>query len=201
MSQPLPTLKFIKGRVQEFLRCHKSLFPCVQWQDPALLPAAAWSVGDGFPILPASLAAASPGSRRGKRGQEAFWSRIIHLPGLLPSAIFWSVTLWKESVSGAAGTGRQRRIAREEGGEEIRAGFFPGWKTVCPRISPKCKLNIPLSTTKLQGMGGCAASWWAGKSWTWCLSLFLHVFLCPDRNFCVCWSRSQLPFGTHLLPI
>lgn len=76
------------------------------------------------------------------------WSGIIHLPGLLPSPIFWSVTLWKESVSGAAGTGRQGRIVRDEGEEEIKAGFFPGRKTVCPRIYPKCKLNIPLSTTK-----------------------------------------------------
>lgn len=51
-------------------------------------------------------------------------------------------------------------------GGEIRAGFFPGRKTVCPRIYPKCKLNIPLSTTKFRWMGGCAASWRAGKSET-----------------------------------
>lgn len=50
------------------------------------------------------------------------WSRIIHLPRLLPSPIFWSVTLWKESVSGAAGTGRQGRIVRDEGG-----GRNKGW--------------------------------------------------------------------------
>lgn len=60
------------GGHTEFLHHHKSPLPCVQWWDPALLPLAACSVRDAFPIPPASLAAASPGSRRGKHGQEAW---------------------------------------------------------------------------------------------------------------------------------
>lgn len=51
-------------------------------------------------------------------------------------------------MSSAVGRGRQERM-RDEGGEETGAGFFPGRKTVCPRTSPKHKLNISLSTIKL----------------------------------------------------
>lgn len=149
-----------------------------------ILPLAACSVRDGFPIPPAS-----PGSHRGKMGRII--GGIIHLPQPLPSPIFWSAALWEQSVSGAEGTGRQRRIS----GEEIRAGFFPGWKTVCPRIYPKCKLNIPLSSTKLWWMGGCAASWQAGKWWTRCLSLFL-LSLSRQELLCLLESFSASIWDT-----
>lgn len=142
--------------------------------------------------FPFHLPAASPGSHRGKVGRII--GGIIHLSQPLPSAIFWSAALWEESVSGAAGTGRQR-TAGDETGEEIRAGFFPGWKTVCPRIYPKCKLNIPLSSTKLWWMGGCAASWQAGKWWTRCLSLFL-LSLSRQELLCLLESFSASIWDT-----
>lgn len=130
------------------------------------LSPAAWSISDCFNIPPASLTANPWGHPEVTTGQEASRSGpaaagINRLAGLLPSTIFWSVTFWKESVSSAVGRGRQERMTRDEGGEERVAGFFPGRKTVCPRTSPKHKLNIPLFTIKLPWMGGCATSWQA----------------------------------------
>ena len=140
--------------------------PTLLLPDSHRLSLAAWSISDCFNIPPASLTANHWGHPEVTTGQEASRSGpatagINRLTGLLPSPIFWSVTFWKESVSSAVGRGRQERMTRGEGGEEIGAGFFPGRKIVCPRTYPKHKLNIPLSTIKLPWMGGCATSWQA----------------------------------------